>query len=83
MWDVDLSTLKVGDEVMARKPIYEGPDEHGPGGYFCQAFEKLIVRSIGGSSFPISVSHPHITDNSFGVKLEEIAIYDGGQHEDA
>lgn len=75
MWDVDLLTLKVGDKVMARKPIYEGSDEYSPGGYLCQAFELLIVRKVGQGLLPIGVSHPEVADNSFGVKPEEIAMF--------
>jgi len=77
MWDVNLKTLAVGDEVMARKPIYEQADEFAPGGYLCQAFEKLIVRDIRSGNLPIAVSHPHVTDRSFGVTADEIALYDG------
>ncbi len=77
MWDVDLTTLKPGDKVMARKPIYESASDCAPGGYLCNAFELLIVRKVdAGRIHPVQVSHPLVTDNSFGVKAEEIAIFD-------
>jgi hypothetical protein len=66
--------FKVGDAVTPRASIYEGPDDHSPGGYYAMVGEKLIVRSVRDKGhWPISVSHEDRTDgNSFGVSAEEI-----------
>lgn len=67
--------MKVGDEVEIVCDIYEGPDDCSPGGYFAKKGETLIVRDVRPESpfFQIYVSHAHITDNSFGVRANEIA----------
>lgn len=65
---------KVGDEVVLTRDIYEEADDHSPGGYLARKGEKVIVRAADANArrFPYSVSHPHITNNSFGVTAEEI-----------
>lgn len=68
---------KVGDRVRMLVDAYDAdPDNAYPPGYVARCGEELIVRKIGALTFiyPISVSHEHIIDNSFGVKPEEIEL---------
>jgi hypothetical protein len=64
----------VGDKVQMACDIYEAADDHSPGGYLASKGEAMIIRAVDPKArqFPYSISHPHITDNSFGVTAEEI-----------
>jgi hypothetical protein len=68
--------VTVGDAVMLRADLYEGPDEHAPGGYLARRGEKLIVRKLHSrcsGPHPIDVSHEHRTDGiTFCVSADEI-----------
>lgn len=65
--------FKIGDRVTPRNDIYEPADEDSPGGYLARAGEALVVRRITpGGHWLYRVSHPEITNNSFGVTAEEI-----------
>lgn len=66
-------SYQIGQRVRLLKDIYEHTDDYAPGGYLALAGEELIVRRFTpGKCFPVSVSHEHITNNSFGVELDEI-----------
>lgn len=63
----------VGQRVKATDYLGDAPSGDSPGGCYASKGEELIVRAIKlDSFFPISVSHEHITDRTFGVKLSEI-----------
>jgi len=66
------SAFSVGQAVTPLRPLGDDPSGDSPGGIYSHPGEKLIVRRIGGGTFPISVSHEDITDQTFGVKPEEI-----------
>jgi hypothetical protein len=64
---------KEGDLVTVVTHIHEPATEESPGGLCASPGERLIVRRIGGVSFPISLSHENRTDGAtFGVKYHEI-----------
>lgn len=68
--------MKIGDKVTATQAIYEGPDDHSPGGYLCKNGDTLVIRGIydrPGVRWPYSVSHEDVTDMSFSVSASEIA----------
>jgi hypothetical protein len=64
----------VGDAVMLRKDLYEGPNDCSPGGYLARRGEKLIVRGLrAGREWPLCVSHECRTDgNTFAVGCAEV-----------
>ena len=72
--------LTVGDTVMLRADLYDGPDDHHPGGYLATKGEKLIVRKLQtdyvlpwSDPLCINVSHEDRTDGlTFVVRLSEI-----------
>lgn len=61
----------VGDQVRAVHTLTEPPSEELPAQHFCDAGDLLIVRRVGGL-WDYYVSHPEITDRSFGVKAIEV-----------
>lgn len=68
------SAFSVGQAVTVKHPVGDDPSEDSPGGIYATPGEKLIIRRIGGGTFPISVSHEDTTDRSFGVKPDEIKL---------
>lgn len=68
----------VGDRVRMRETITEPASDELPAQHFCDKGEILIVRKVTEEKrprngvWPIYVSHEHITDNSFGVMLDQI-----------
>lgn len=67
------SEFSIGQAVTVKRPVGDDPSGDSPGGIYASPGEKLIIRRIGGGTFPISVSHEHRTDGAtFGVKPEEI-----------
>lgn len=66
------SAFHVGQAVTPKYPLGDAPSEESPGGTYASRGEKLIIRRIGGGTFPISVSHEDRDGTSFGVKPEEI-----------
>ena len=67
---------KTGDIVVAMRDMGDSPNEDSPGGVYALKGELLVIRNVhsDGREFSISVSHEHITDNSFGVRLHEIKM---------
>lgn len=67
---------EVGQKVRALKSLYDAPDGDSPGGCLCQVNEVLIIRDVKLDSkfWPLHISHEHITNNSFGVKLDEVEL---------
>jgi hypothetical protein len=66
-------SYNVGDKVRAKATVVQGPNEDMPAQHFCDKGDILVVRAVRADlSYPISVSHEHITDRSFGVSAEEI-----------
>lgn len=63
-----------GDAVMVREDLYEGPNDHSPGGYLARRYEKLIVRKVRiNGEWPLCVSHESRTDGAtFSVAPAEI-----------
>jgi len=77
---MSISDFKVGQKVKTLRDIIDPPCENSPGGRLAKRGEFLIIRAINPShSYPISVSHPEITDKSFGVEGEEIEIIQEGE----
>lgn len=69
------SEIKVGDKVTALHAISDGPTEDRPAEIYCWPGEELIVREhYKEGPFPLYVSHPHITDRSFGVQYSDVDI---------
>lgn len=68
--------MKVGDAVIMKQDLYEGPDDHHPGGYLAFAGERLIIREIRDhGSWPLKVSHEDRTDGlTFGVSVDEVTL---------
>ncbi len=75
--------IEVGAAVMLRADLYEGPDEHEPGGYLALKGEKLIVRKVRAPSsgpHPFDVSHEHRADGkTFCVSADEIEPFVSAQ----
>ena len=66
---------EVGQLVKLTKDIFEPASESTLAGYLGFAGDTMVIRSCqedcyGGRAF--TISHPHITDNSFYVSIEEI-----------
>lgn len=61
----------VGDRVRAKRDMYEGPTGELPAQDLCRKGDLLIIRRVGGF-WPYSVSHPEITDRTFGVTADDI-----------
>lgn len=67
------SEFRVGQAVRMCRTVGNAPSGDSPGGIYGYAGETVIVRHIGGGTFPISVSHPGTKDGStFGVRAAEI-----------
>jgi hypothetical protein len=72
--------VTVGDAVMLRADLYEGPDDCHPGGYLAKKGEKLIVRKVKtdyalpwSDPLCVNVSHEDRTDGlTFAVRQSEI-----------
>ena len=73
-----LHCYAVGDRVRMLDTITEGPSSELPAQHFCEKGEVLIVRKVTDEKrprngvWPFYVSHEHITDQSFGVMLNQI-----------
>jgi hypothetical protein len=67
---------KIGDKVRLRKDIYEPADEYAPAGYIAKKVDVLIVRKVNQERehWSVQVSHESVTNNSFGVDLQEIEV---------
>lgn len=76
-----MTNFKVGQRVMVTTDIEDdGADGHHPAGYFAYKGEEVIVRKVGAGNFPVYVSHETITDNSFGVTVDEIELVEEEIH---
>lgn len=65
--------FKVGMKVRAKRDLSDGPDDYSPGGTYASKGELLVIREVRDTGpYPISVSHEHITDRTFGVSPDEI-----------
>lgn len=69
-------SLSVGQEVWAVRDIVKEADDHSPIAMLAERGERLIVRSNESEHWYCYVSHPEITDNSFGVEPSEITSID-------
>jgi hypothetical protein len=68
-----MSEFTVGQTVVCPKGIYEPADDCSPAGWLCDRGAVLVVREVReAGQWPISVSHPEITDGSFSVAADEI-----------
>lgn len=68
---------KAGDRVRMLTNVWDDGADHHPPGYFACKGEILVVRRADGKgTFPLAVSHEHITDNSVGVHLNEVEHVD-------
>ena len=66
---------RIGQAVELACDIWdESPDQVYPPGYIARQGETVIIRAINQRSviYPLSVSHPDVLDNAFGVGLDEI-----------
>ena len=66
----------VGDQVVARRDVFEPVSDDAPGGLLCTKGDVLIIREL--KNFRIYVSHPDVTDNSFWVYQDEIRPHNAG-----
>lgn len=66
--------FEVGQKIRVKRSVGDPPSGDSPGGTYATPDEILVVRKINPShhAYPISVSHDHITDRSFGVTADEI-----------
>lgn len=66
----------IGDRVEALNTLVEHPSGDSPGGLLCNKGDVLIVRGVPyvKSFWDIYVSHPEITDRTFGVTCSEIKL---------
>ena len=77
---MDTSTnckYKIGDRVLLLKDICEQGEDL-PTGIIARKEEVMIVRGVPdnpNSYWDLYVSHDYITDRSFGVKSEEVELY--------
>ena len=68
----------VGDRVRMKRTLTAAASGELPAQHFCDKGEVLIVRKVTeekrprNGTWPVYVSHEHITDRSFGVMLDEI-----------
>lgn len=78
----------VGDVVEIVKDIYEGANDHSPGGYYANVGDKVIIKSKytleellkypSRFKHPFSVAHEWVTNNAcFVVGGDEIAPWIG------
>ncbi len=68
--------LTVGQQVRAKTRIIKFADDYSPAAVLAVKGELLIVRKPANEWWAAYVSHPEITDNSFGVKEFEIEPLD-------
>ncbi len=64
-----------GQELLARVDIYEGADDHSPGGYLCHRGDVLRVVGFSDSKeYPIRVQHLNRTriDDNFKIAPHEV-----------
>lgn len=59
-----------GDKVRLTADIWDDGEDHHPPGYIAKKGQTVIVRGVNISS--LSVSHEHITNNSFRVLMDEV-----------
>lgn len=65
--------FRVGQRVRMRLSVVEHPSGDCPGGVCAKTGETVVVRRVGGGTFPISVQHESRTDGAtFGVSPFEI-----------
>ena len=62
----------VGAVVEAVNAILKPADDYSPTYYLCNKGDVLIIRELGKYGWDYYVSHSEITNNSFGVKANEI-----------
>ncbi len=65
-------SVNVGSEVIATRDIWQEASGDWPQQLLARKGELLIVRKIDSEFFYAYVSHPEVTDNSFGVDPSEI-----------
>tara|TARA_R110001583_G_scaffold9243_8_gene43950 strand:- start:318 stop:527 length:210 start_codon:yes stop_codon:yes gene_type:complete len=65
--------FEVDQKVTVKHEVGDAPSGDSPGGLYAKPGEVLVIRKITDRfTYPIAVSHEHITDRSFGVTAEEI-----------
>lgn len=73
---------EVGDAVEVCKDIYEGADDHSPGGYVARAGDKVIIREIYSAEeqykYPFCRVHPFKVAHEWVKGKERFVI---GPHE--
>lgn len=72
---MELKDIHIGQKVVIQKTVGARACGDYPGFTCAYKGETVVVRKINeGFTYPISVSHEEITDQSFGVTLDELAI---------
>ncbi|PPC84619.1 MAG: hypothetical protein CTY38_00810 [Methylotenera sp.] len=66
--------VNVGDEIKLTKDIWEHGSDYSPPGWLARLGEVLVVRKLGKNGH-ITVSHHHITDNSFWIDPTEYKMH--------
>ena len=61
----------IGQRVVAARDIWQEATEDLPFSRYAKRGDVLVVRKFG-THFPVYVSHENRTDNSFGVREDEI-----------
>lgn len=75
---MNMEDCKVDLEVYALTNLTQDADEYSPNLLFAHKGDKLIIRGVnkGMKTYPISVSHPTVTDSTFRVAPNEITLID-------
>lgn len=65
--------LRVGDRVCLVRDIWDGDGADQPRHIVGRMRDVVVIRGFGSpGGYEFLVSHPEITDNSFGVNRDEI-----------
>lgn len=75
---MNLDQCAVDLEVYALVDLTQDADDYSPNLLFAHKGDKLIIRRVneGMKTYPISVSHPTVTDSTFRVAPSEITLID-------
>lgn len=74
--DFTLSFFDVGDVVVAKEDIYDGPSDVHPGGILAHQGEVLIIRRITpDAKHAIVVGRVEVEGNDFVVSQDEVIPY--------
>lgn len=66
--------FRVGQKVRCRKDIIQESNEHSPAYVCANAKDLVVIRKVHdyALTYPLEVSHEHITNKTFYVSPDEI-----------